>query len=170
MQNEVALFDEGLNEYSWTTVVSENLVLAIWILLGSILISQISLITGLAYMIFALVMILVVMRKLVCTHCFYYGEKCHVGWGKISSALFEKGEIEEFSSCAGQKVAPLLYGLLAIIPVIFGIISMVSAFSILKCVLFILMVGAILYSSIFARRKSCAKCKMKIVCAGSAAK
>jgi len=170
MEKEIALFEEGLNEYTWTTVISENLALAIWILLGSILISQISLITGLAYMLFALVMILVVMRKLICTRCFYYGKRCHVGWGKISSALFKKEEIEKFSTCAGQKIAPVLFGLLAIIPVIFGIISMVSAFSVLKCVLFILMAGAILYSSIFARKKSCEKCKMKLVCPGSAAK
>jgi len=170
MKNQINLFEEGLEEYPWSVVLIENLVLAIWILLGTILIAQFSLLIGLIYMVSALVMILVVMRKLICTCCYYYGKNCHVGWGKISSLLFKQGKIEEFGTCTGQKVAPILFGLLALIPMIFGFISLLKDFGIDKLVLVILLVASILYSSVISRKKSCQKCKMKLVCPGSAAK
>ncbi len=170
MGNNIKLFDEGLEEYPMSVVLIENLVLAIWILLGTIVILQESLIIGVFYVAGALLMILVVMRKIICTHCYYYGKRCHVGWGKISSLLFKKGNIETFSTCSGQKVAPLLFMLLALIPMLFGIGSLVRDFRIYKLVLVALLLSAILYSTIVTRKKSCGSCKVKLICPGSAVK
>ncbi len=170
MENQINLFDDGLEEYPWSVVVIENLVLALWIFLGTIVITQVNLLIGMIYIASALFMILIVMRKLICTRCYYYGKRCHVGWGKISSLLFDQGNIEEFNTCAGQKVAPILFGLLALIPMIFGVISLVKDFKISKLVLVSVLLCTILYSSVVARKKSCAKCKVKLICPGSASK
>lgn len=169
MGNGNSLFDKGLEEYPLSVVLIENIVLALWIVLGTIFVSQISVIIGLIYIACALIVILVVMRKLLCTHCYYYGKRCHVGWGKISSILYDKGNLDEFSTCVGQKIAPIFFGLLALIPMIFGSISLLKNFMISKLILMILLLGTILYSSIVTRKESCGKCKMKNVCTGSAA-
>ena len=170
MNNDLKLFNDGLEKYPISIVLIENIVLSLWILIGSFLITQFNLLLGLVYISCALIMILFVMRKLICTSCYYYGKTCHVGWGKLASFLYKQGQIEEFSTCIGQKIAPIFFALLALIPLIFGLILIVNDFSIFNIVLFILLLCAILYSSVFARKKSCEKCKMKNVCAGSAAK
>ena len=170
MSNQIDLFSEGLEKYPASTVFTENLAIALWLALGTVIISQISFFIGMIYIVAALIMILIVMRKLICVNCYYYDKRCHVGWGKISGLLFKKGSVEEFAGCAGQKVAPALFGLLALIPIVFGIISMVRDFSIDKLILFLLLIAVVVYSSVISRKMSCAKCKMKLACPGSAAK
>jgi hypothetical protein len=169
MNNQINLFNQGLEKYPASIVITENLAIILWLLFGTMILFQVSIILGIVYVTAALIMILFVMRKLICTKCYYYGKRCHVGWGKISGLLFKEGAIEEFTGCPGQKVAPLLFGLLALLPVVFGIISMVRDFSVYKIVLFSLLIVVVVYSSVISRKNSCAKCKMRLVCPGSAA-
>ncbi|MBN2039070.1 MAG: hypothetical protein JW864_03450 [Spirochaetes bacterium] len=169
MGNQINLFNEGLEKYPVQAVITENLSIAIWLTLGTFIISQISFILSLIFLTAALIMIIIIMRKLICTGCYYYGKRCHVAWGNISALLYKQGKIEEFSGCTGQKIAPVLFGLMALIPAVSGIISMILNFSVYKLMLFILLLAVILYSSVISRKMSCAKCKMKIICPGSAA-
>lgn len=170
MKKEVNLYENGLEEYPWLVVLAENLALAGWILIGAVIAWQFSLLIALSYLGFALTMILVVMRKLVCTRCYYYGKRCHLGWGLISKALFRQGEIVEFESCPGIRFAPIFFGLLAIIPLILGVILLIQSFSFFTAGLQALLLISIIYSSVISRKKSCAPCKMKLICPGSAVK
>ncbi len=168
MTKEMNLYNDGLEEYPLSVVVKENTAIALWLILGTLIISQVSCIIGSLYLICALSMILVVMRKLLCTHCYYYGKVCHVGWGKLAALLFPKGEITQFSTCKGQKAAPIFFAALALIPVIFSLISLIIKFKFYKLPLIAVLIGTIIYSSVFARKKSCMQCKMKTICPGSA--
>ena len=170
MEPTISLYDEGLEEYPWSVVILENLALAIWILMGTLISLQYNKYLGWSYLGFALVMILIVQRKLVCTRCYYYGKRCHVGWGYISKALFKKGDIEEFRSCAGIKVAPIFFGIIAVIPVASGLVLMIRNFSLYTLILFFILLPAIIYSSVIARKNSCSKCKMRILCPGCTVK
>ena len=170
LEPTIALYDQGLEEYSWSVVIRENLALAVWILLGTLISLQFNGFLGWGYLGFALLMILIIQRKLVCTRCYYYGKRCHVGWGYLSKALFKKGDIEEFRSCVGIKLAPIFFGIIAVVPVALGLILMIRKFSLYTLILFLIMVSAILYSSIIARKSSCARCKMRMQCPGGAVK
>ena len=170
MESNIKLFDKGLEEYPWSVVIVENMALALWILVGTLISSEFNIIVGWSYLGFALLMIVVILRKMVCTRCYYYGKRCHVGWGYISKILFKKCDTEEFKSCLGIKVAPIVYGTLALIPVILGIITLINKFTMSLLILFLLMISFVIYSSVIARKNSCSKCKMKLLCPGSAAK
>jgi len=91
-----------------------------------------------------------------------------LGWGKLSGLLFKKGNIEEFNTSIGQKLAPATYGILTLIPLILIVISIIQKFAVSKIVvlLFILLIS--FYSGAINRKKTCAKCKMRLMCKGSA--
>jgi hypothetical protein len=84
--------------------------------------------------------------------------------------LFSQGNIENFSTCTGIKIAPLTYGLLTLVPLVLCIVAMVQEVSAVKIVVLVLLLVISAYSGSIGRKKSCANCKMKLVCPGSASK
>ena len=111
MVEETKLYEQGLEEYPPAQAIFGNVVMIIWIALGAIACWFFFPLLGFIYLIFALVMVFVVLRKLVCPNCYYHGKCCHIGWGKLSALLFKEGNIEDFPTSIGLKVAPLTYGL-----------------------------------------------------------
>lgn len=162
--------ETGLEEYPMKTVVAENLALLIWIALGALAASYVSMELAIAYVAFAALMLLFVLRKLLCTHCLYYGKRCHIGWGKLTALLFARGNPEEFNRGLGQKLVPVTYGLLMMVPILALIFSMVGAFTPEKLGLLIAIFAVSGYSGFVARKKSCAVCKMRCNCKGCAVK
>jgi len=114
-------------------------------------------------------MIFVVLRKLVCTNCYYYGKQCALGWGKLSALFFSQGSIDQFSTCVGIKAAPITYGLLTLIPLVFCIVALVQEVTVLKVVVLVLLLAVSVYSGAISRKMACTNCKMRLICPGSAA-
>jgi hypothetical protein len=170
MSDEIKLFEDGNEGFSKFTIILGNILMLLWIALGTISCWFLSPLIALLYMLFALIMIFVVLRKMVCVNCYYYGKWCAMGWGKLSAIFFRKGDVGKFSSSIGIKLAPVTYGLLTLIPLILIVISLVRGFSIFKVVLLILLLFISFYSGSINRKKTCAKCKMRIICPGSAVK
>lgn len=170
MSDEIKLFEDGNEEFSKFIIILGNILMLLWIALGTISCWFLSPLIALLYMLFALIMIFVVLRKMVCANCYYYGKWCAMGWGKLSAIFFRKGDVDKFSSSIGIKLAPVTYGLLTLIPLILIVISLVRGFSIFKVVLLILLLFISFYSGSINRKKTCAKCKMRIICPGSAVK
>lgn len=167
---ETKLFEQGLEEYPPAQAIFSNVVMIIWIALGTIACWFFFPLIGLIYLVFALVMVFVVLRKLVCPNCYYHGECCHMGWGKLSGFMFNKGNIEDFPASIGLKVAPLTYGLLTLIPLILIVISIFQKFLISKVIILVILLGISFYSGTVGRKKACVVCKMRLICPGAAVK
>jgi hypothetical protein len=112
----------------------------------------------------------VVLRKLVCTNCYYYGKRCASGWGKLSALMFKQGDIERFNDSVGVKLAPAIYGLLTLVPLVLGTIAAVRDFSVVKVIVLAALLLLGFYSGAISRNKSCSQCKMRDYCRGSLAK
>ena len=169
MEKTVALA-EGLEEYPKTGAVVGNMVMLLWIILGTAACWFLYPLAGIAYFGFAMLMVYVVLRKLVCTNCYYYDRWCGIGWGKLSAMLFERGDIEHFAGSTGVKLAPAVYGLLSILPIIFIIISLFQGFSVSKVAVLVILMLISFYSGAVSRRKTCERCRMRTICPGSAVK
>jgi len=165
-----SIFEQGFEQFPLTRVVFTNILMVFWIGLGTIACGFFNNLLGWIYLFCALLVIFVVLRKTVCTHCYYYGKWCSAGWGKLSALLFTKGDIEQFASCLSVKLAPVTYGLLLLIPLTFGIISLIQKFTLPKIIVLVLLVLTAFYSGTVNRKKACANCKMKLICPGSADK
>ena len=170
MERTVKLYEQGLEESPWTGVILGNLAMALWIALGTAACWFLYPIAAWLYLAAAVAMVFVVLRKLVCTNCYYYGKRCHIGWGKLSAMLFRQGSIEKFSTSVGVKLAPVTYGLMTLIPLALIIVALVQEVTAPKVVILVLVLLISAYSGAFSRKKSCATCKMRLICPGSAAK
>jgi hypothetical protein len=157
----------GIEEYPKSTIILANLAMALWLALGTIAIWFLSPVAAIIYITFAVSMVFVILRKLVCTNCYYYGKWCGAGWGKLAALFFKRGDINKFGTSAGIKIAPLTYGLLSLIPVILGIISIIIEFTLLKATVLVLLLAVSFYSGGIGRGKACKQCKMRNACPGA---
>lgn len=167
MKKEIEINNEGLEEFQKAGIVIGNLLMLSWIVLGSISIGFLNRPIALVYMVIALVMVYIVLRKLVCTNCYYYGKWCATGWGKLSSMMFKKGDIENFSTCNGIKIVPFFFGLLILVPLVSIIVSIILGFSPEKVAVLSLLIFTAVYSGGTNRKNACARCKMNLICPGS---
>jgi hypothetical protein len=170
MKQKKTLFEEGPDEFPVLKVVQGNLLMVIWILLGGIGCWLFHPLAAWIYLAVAVVMVYIVLRRLVCTNCDYYGKRCALGWGKLSALMFRQGSIELFAGSIGVKLAPVTYGLLSLVPLVFIIISLVQGFAVVKVVVLVLLLLISVYSGGISRRKGCADCRMKLICPGAATK
>jgi len=90
-------YKNALEQYPKSSAVIGNLAMLLWITLGTIACWFFSPLIAGIYLAFAVLMVFIVLRKLVCTNCCYYGKWCSIGWGKLSAVFFKKGDIEKFS-------------------------------------------------------------------------
>lgn len=170
MDTDTKIYEQGFEEYSKASIFLGNLMMLIWIALGTIASWFLHPLAAWIYLTFAVVMVGIVLRKLVCTNCYYFGKWCCLGWGKLSALFFKKGDIEKFAASLGIKLAPLTYGLLSIIPIILIVISLFQSFLLIKLIVLILLLLVSFYSGALSRKKACADCKMRLVCPGCAVK
>jgi len=170
MENKIKIYEKGIEEYSKIDAVIGNFFMVLWIVLGTIVCWLLYPLIAWFYFAFGVILVYIVLRKLVCTNCYYYDKLCHIGWGKLAALLFKKGDIEKFSTGVGIKMAPFVYGSLTLIPLIILITSMFKGLTLFKISILILLLLIGFYSGIISRKKSCAKCKMKLICPGSAIK
>ncbi|MBA7582904.1 hypothetical protein ES708_24842 [subsurface metagenome] len=108
----------------------------------------------------------VLLKKHNCSGCYYYDKLCHLGWGKISSAMFKQ---DSGNPDMGMKLS-LFY---IVPPPLIFLTSLV--FVIIKSPAWaywlILVLFTILNVAAFPiRKKGCSLCTMRKVCPGSAEK
>ena len=167
---EIIIYEEGVEAYSKGRISFSNLLMALWIALGTIACGFVNPLIAWGYLAFALIMIFLILRKVLCTNCYYYDKWCGMGWGKLSALLFKKGHIEGFITSKGQKLAPLTYGFLTLIPLILLVISIVQQVTVSKVVVLLLLLAISFYSGTVSRKSGCAACKMRSICPSSAVK
>jgi len=170
MKTEIKIYEQGLEEYPKSSIILGNFLMILWIALGTISCWFLYPLVAWFYLGFAVIMVFVILRRLVCTDCYYYDKWCCMGWGKLSALVFKRGNIEKFNTSIGMKLAPLTYGLLTVIPLISIVISIFQEFSVSKIIVLVLLLSISFYSGAISRKKSCEKCKMRLICPGSAVK
>ena len=164
------IYEEGLEKFPISGVILGNLVMVSWIALGTIAVWFISPLAAWFFLVFGILMVWVVLRRLVCVNCYYYGKRCALGWGKWASLFFKQGNTDKFKTSIGLKLAPATYGLLSAVPLVLVVVALFQGVTAAKIVVLVLLFAVSFYSAITSRRKSCTNCKMKLSCSGSIAK
>lgn len=167
---EICIYEQGIENFPMRAVVLANLAMVAWIALGTIACWFLAPLAAWIYLAVAVSMVWVVLRRLVCVNCYYYGKWCGTGWGKLSAVFFRQGNINSFKGSIGVKLAPMTYGLLSLIPLVLVIVSLVQAVTIAKVIVLVLLLAMSVYSGFISRLKSCFGCKMRLMCPGSTAK
>ncbi len=161
----------GRERYSPLTIIINNVLFALILITGAALCGLLWRPLGWIYAITGLVMAVFVLRALVCVHCRYYDKWCATGWGKLAALMFRKGDEEHFSDCPGVKMAPWFYFDLLFFPLLCGGIAAYTKPDTSLDLLALLAAALLVEGYVFAiliRRRTCAECRMRGECPGSA--
>ena len=159
----------GTDSFSLSWIIGENLLYLItWVLAGYLLWplwkpSGLPLLTIIWAVLVVVIQIL--LKKHNCSGCYYYDKRCHLGWGRISSAMFKKD--------SGDPKVGMKLTLFYILPPVIFVTALI--FAIIRSPVwvywFILVLFIILNVVSFPiRKKGCSLCAMREACPGSAAK
>ena len=170
MKKSVQLYDAGLEEYPLRDVILSNIAFAALLAAGTIVCWLVSPAFGVAYLVVFAALTYGLLRRLTCTRCYYHGKRCGSGWGLLSAMCFSRRRMEEFNESPGVKLAPLVYGLMMLVPLIALAALIVQHATTTLLVLLAFLLAMAFYSSGPGRRRSCSVCKMRLFCKGSAAK
>ena len=170
--DEQKLYEDGMQEAKKSYAIFENILFLVLIALGFLGMYPLGVngvpIVSILYMLFVLIMLVFVLRKHLCTGCYYYDKWCHCGWGKLSSAMFKK---DSGNQELGGKLAGLTWGILMGLPII-GIIAVVimGKSSLTDELIFSVSFIVLVAINGILHVKDCQKCKMRFIRPGSGAK
>lgn len=165
-------FHNGKEDYKKGYITFENVLIFSQIVLGSIILYPLKYahipFVSIIYVLFVVIMLAFVLRKHLCTHCYYYGKNCHCGWGKLSSALYN---VRSGKYKFGGKLAALTWGISILLPLIAIPFLLYFELSYIQntAYLYILFLAVVAINGYF-HAKDCKDCKMRYICPGSAAK
>ena len=170
--NEQKLYTEGIEKVKKSYAIFENVLFLVLIVLGFLGMYPLGIsgvpFVSILYALFVVKMLVFILRKYLCTNCYYYDKWCHCGWGKLAAALFKR---DSGNSELGGKLAGLTWGILMGLP----IIGMIAVIILGKASLrdeWIFLIPFIILVAIngILHVKDCKKCKMRFICPGSGEK
>jgi len=71
MEDEIKLYDQGLEEYPKLSIILGNFLMLLWIALGTLACWFLYALAAWIYLVFAIIMVFVILRRLVCPDCYY---------------------------------------------------------------------------------------------------
>jgi len=167
---EEKLYKEGLEDYPIGCVIGQNILFLTYFGIGFMGMLPLRIygfpIISVLYALFLIIMLLLVLRKHLCTHCYYYGKLCSTGWGKLSVLMFGKNS---GNYQLGVKLAGVTWILATAIPIVGIILALILEYSpsnLTFLILFILLTPV----NFVSHRKACKKCKMRFICPASMAR
>ena len=165
-------YEHGYEKYSKLSAISENILIIANVGFGFLGMLPLTFLhvplISIIYICFITLMLGFVLRKHLCTHCYYYDKWCHCGWGKLSSAMYKK---DSGNLKLGNILGGVTWGILMALPIITMIIIIFSNIAELWFVLKFLVPFIVLSAiNLFFHKQDCSYCKMRYICKLSAAK
>jgi hypothetical protein len=124
--------------YPWWIILLSSLVSLAIIAIGAFLIYQLGLTWMIVYLLFILLLEVRLLRG-SCVSCYYHGKACAFGKGKVSSLFFKKGDHDKFNQkeIGWKDMIPDI--MVALIPLVVGIVLLIRDFSWLVLVMVVLL-------------------------------
>ena len=164
------IYDRGLEKYPLGCVIGQNIFFLAYFAIGFIGMMPLQIhgfpVISVLYALFLFIMLIFVLRKHLCTSCYYYGKLCSTGWGKLSALVFGK---DSGNYQLGAKLAGITWMLATFTPVIGIIIALLINYSLSNLLLLILFI-LLTPINFLNHRKACERCKMKFACPASMVK
>lgn len=147
----------------WMVIFSNALSISIYII-GAFILYGLGIIFSTLYLLFCLIMEIRLMKK-GCANCYYYGKTCAFGKGRLSSYLFQRGDVSIFSARNISWYHMLIDFMVFLIPLAGGIILLINKFDWIIVSLILILLILSFCGNAFIRSLSCKHCKQKeLVC------
>ena len=169
-EEQTELYAAGWDRFPWWWILGENLFFFAPLAIGFLGMWPLGVygipVVSLAYVLFAFATVGWLLRKHVCTHCVYYDEWCHLGWGKYAALFWQR---RAGNPALGFKLTAV-YMILPLIPIV-GIVVVLFLYGFSWVLAGALALFIVLNGVQFAvvRPRGCRHCKLCDTCPGSAA-
>ena len=149
------------DSYPRPVIIIRWIILGMAFVLGLYILWGIKEVLGLAYIIYSLVALTMILPLSRCVSCFYHGRSCNTGWGKVAAYLFPKGDESKYVDNYSYSI---FLHLLWIIPLLGGFLQLarrknLPALSVLAGYAFLLLV-----EKIVLKKLTCARCRQREFC------
>jgi hypothetical protein len=128
------------------------LTIAVWVALGTAALWMVSSTAGLIFLGFSTFSILIVMRRQMCSSC-YYCASCTKGFAKTSKLFLGDSRIPGIAKGTTIGMTVFIYVILAVIPGTLLVSSIIQELSVLKLSLLISLLTVSAYNAIMRARK-----------------
>ena len=144
----------------WIVILSNLVSLSIYGL-GFVVIFRLGLIFSIIYLMYAFILEYRLI-KYHCVNCYYYGKTCGFGRGRLSSLLFENGDVSRFciKEMTFKDMIPDI--LISLIPFVIGIALLTVKFEFfLLFTLLLMLILSTIVSAYIRGTLTCKYCKQK---------
>ena len=147
--------------YPKSVIIIRWLVLAAGFALGIYILWGIRDFLGLAYIVYSLIALTLILPLSRCASCFYHGRACNTGWGRVAAYLFPKGDESRF--VVNYNYAIFLH-LLWLVPLLASLIQLLRNRSLLALIIFAAYLLVLLMEKIILKKLACARCHQREFC------
>jgi len=129
--------------------------------LGVYILTDIKEALGVAYVVYSLIALTLILPLSRCLSCFYHGKTCNIAWGRVAAYLFPKGDESKY--LARYNYAIFLH-LLWIVPLLASFFQLLRKREVPALVIFLSYLSILLVERVTLKRLACAKCHQKGFC------
>ena len=147
--------------YPKFVIIIRWIILAAAFALGIYILTGIKEVLGLAYIVYSLVVLTLVLPLSRCSSCFYHGRACNTGWGKVAAYLFPKGDESKFVRHYDYAI---FIHLLWIIPLLASLLQLVRLRNLLTLVVFGVYLFVLLLEKVTLKKLACSRCRQREFC------
>jgi hypothetical protein len=139
-------------EFPKTFTIIGNIALSAWIITDAIAILLYNLVSGVIFLLAALIAVYGVLKFLGCLRPCYNCKKCTFGMGRLAALYFGKRSLKDYKHTYHLTTALFFYALIGLFPATLAIIFAVQMFTILKLIIAIILVVLTTYSATTRRQ------------------
>jgi hypothetical protein len=147
--------------YPRSVIIIRWIILGAAFALGIYILTSIKEVLGLAYIVYSLVVLTLILPLSRCSSCFYHGKACNTGWGKVAAYLFPKGDESKFVRHYNYAI---FIHLLWIIPLLASLLQLVRLRNLLVLVVFGAYLFVLLLEKIVLKKLACSRCHQREFC------
>ncbi len=149
------------DSYPKRVIIIRWIILTAGFALGVYILVSIKEVLGLAYVIYSLIALTLILPLSRCVSCFYHGKICHIAWGKIAAYLFPKGDESDFVDHYNYAI---FIHLLWIIPLLASIFQLLRNRNMLALIIFVAYLFILLMERITLKKLACSRCHQRGFC------
>jgi hypothetical protein len=147
--------------YPKPVIVVRWVILGAAFALGIFIFWRLHQILGLAYVIYSLIALTLILPLSRCASCFYHGKACNTGWGKVAAYLFPKGDESKF--VVNYSYSIFLH-LLWILPLFASLVQLVRERDLFALIIFGSYLFVLLVDKITLKKLACVRCHQREFC------
>ncbi len=137
------------------------IVLTIAFALGIYILSDVSPILGIAYVICGLLALTLVLPLSRCVSCYYFGKLCNTGWGKVAAYLYAKGDESQYQERYNYSI---LLHFLWMVPLLISFFQLTRKMEFRYAVFFLAYVLVLWIEKVVLKKLACKRCHQREFC------